>query len=221
MPHTLVIPQGNRLFGALYDIVVFFVLADKALAPELRPGDVEDPNQATALACKNFPQDLVFKTGGIVAAVARDQAPPDKLRFTLIDKSVSMPMPRTPPLGMIDLPVTIWGLAPLTLRTVGAIFATYVDPMIEHFSDAVSPKPQISDWPPTLQFARFVRNAVVHGGTINAKPDSPHVAEWRGIHYSATDRGRVVLGSDLSLGDLIFLMCDLEAEFMSLGIELS
>ncbi len=221
MPHALVIPRGSRLFDALYDIVIFFVLSDKALAPILRPGGVELPNEGSALSCKNFPVDLVFGVVGLLEAVASNKPPPKKLHFVLTEKSASAPQPRTPPPGMIDLPVAIHGLTELTLRTVGAIFATYVDPMIEHFTLRVSPKPPISQWPEHLQFARFVRNAIVHGGTINAKPNSPHVAEWQGIRYSAADRGRKVLGKDLSLGDLIFLMCDLEGEMLNLGIDLS
>ncbi len=71
------------------------------------------------------------------------------------------------------------------------------------------------NWLPIWNFARVVRNAISHGGAVNINsPGAPRVA-WRGVEYDHTKLGRRV-EEDISIGDLVFLMMEMDAELDSL-----
>lgn len=55
-----------------------------------------------------------------------------------------------------------------------------------------------------------------HGGKVRQdRKNDP--GEWRGITYSAKDNGQQIIGGDLTLGDVIVLMFDLNDELDMLG----
>jgi hypothetical protein len=65
---------------------------------------------------------------------------------------------------------------------------------------------------PTLDFAWALRNAFAHGGTIHfTKPGV--VVSWGGLSYSDKDNGRQVIYNDMSQGDVILLMLEMEGLF--------
>ena len=63
------------------------------------------------------------------------------------------------------------------------------------------------NWPPPLNFARVVRNAIAHGAIKINDPKSAPVS-WRGLSYSHADNGKKIVGTDLKLGELLALMFD-------------
>ena len=69
-----------------------------------------------------------------------------------------------------------------------------------------------SKWPAVWNFARVVRNTVAHGGCVHFHSASASAASWRGLTYSPSDNGRKVLFDDLWIGDLIYLMMDMDAQ---------
>jgi hypothetical protein len=62
-----------------------------------------------------------------------------------------------------------------------------------------------NNWPAVLDFARVVRNAAAHGKIDFRDPDGPEVS-WRDLTYGYKDRGRVIIGTDLSIGEMLALM---------------
>jgi len=66
-----------------------------------------------------------------------------------------------------------------------------------------------NNWPTEWNFARVVRNTVAHGGCIDLSASASAVS-WRGLNYSPRDNGRKVLFNDLWIGDLIYLMMDMD-----------
>jgi hypothetical protein len=70
---------------------------------------------------------------------------------------------------------------------------------------------KVSQWPQVLTFARIVRNAFAHGGTVNITDGA--AAAWNGLNYSQAENGRRVLYNDLSSGDLTLLMVDMDTMF--------
>ncbi len=68
-------------------------------------------------------------------------------------------------------------------------------------------KGEAKNWPPTLNFARVVRNGVAHG-KINIRNPEASPVTWRGLTYSYADNGKQIIGTDLKLGEMIVLMFD-------------
>lgn len=137
--------------------------------------------------------DLTLKTGKL----------PDIITFERSEKK--------PPPESGDVP----GIKSVNARIIGAIFAVFVDKANDWVRANVGT--DYYNWPPVSNFARVVRNAIVHGGTINLKDPKAHVA-WSGVEISAQNYGDYVLNSGkLSLGDLMLLMFNLEDELDALG----
>lgn len=104
------------------------------------------------------------------------------------------------------------------LRTNGALFSAYIDKVVEWMRTQNTDYPS---WPPTLNFCRVVRNAIVHDNRINISATAPTV-EWRGITLSHADYGVAVLSDELlASGDLVTLMFDLEEELIALNAPFS
>ena len=92
-------------------------------------------------------------------------------------------------------------------------FALYFD----LYSDLVrSNYSNYHSWPKIWNFARVVRNAIAHGGTINIESPSAPKVEWQGVQYDHTKFGRRV-EEDLAIGDLIFLMMNMDQELDEIG----
>jgi hypothetical protein len=110
------------------------------------------------------------------------------------------------------------GIKSINTRIIGAIFAVFVDKASDWVKANVST--DYYNWPPVSNFARIVRNAIVHGGTINLKDEEARVA-WSGVEISAQNYGdRILNTGKLSLGDLLLLMFNLEEELDGLGAPL-
>lgn len=103
----------------------------------------------------------------------------------------------------------------LVLHSIPAFFSLFTERAVEWGKTNVGT--DYHGWPPVLNFSRVVRNAIVHGGTINiSSPSAPKVS-WRGLAYSFADEGRKAIWTDIGAGDFILLLMDLEAELDHLG----
>jgi hypothetical protein len=74
-----------------------------------------------------------------------------------------------------------------------------------------------NNWPTAWNFARVIRNAFAHGGMINITNPKSRGVSW-GLSYSPISNGRQVLFQDLALGDIIFLMEDMDTVVQTLSI---
>lgn len=88
-------------------------------------------------------------------------------------------------------------------------FEAYNDWLDKVLGDAVN-------WPPTLNFARVIRNCAAHHSIKIRNPGAPAVT-WRTMSYGYKDNGRNVIAEDFELGDLVALMLDVDAELDALG----
>jgi len=97
----------------------------------------------------------------------------------------------------------------INLLISGAIFGSYYEKVSDwvknHFSK------DVIKWPEMLNFARYVRNAVFHGETIEIRSMSASKYSWRGIDIGPSDNGNRIWDY-ISKADLVLLMLDLEAE---------
>lgn len=68
-----------------------------------------------------------------------------------------------------------------------------------------------SKWSPLWRFARIVRNALSHGGSISWLNDKAPPERWHKLTYSSADRGKKI-GADMAMGDYIILMFEMSDE---------
>lgn len=66
-------------------------------------------------------------------------------------------------------------------------------------------------WPDVWNFARVIRNALSHGGTVEVRNSNADPVSWRGLTYSSSENGQRVLFQDLAIVDIIFLMEDMNS----------
>lgn len=75
-------------------------------------------------------------------------------------------------------------------------------------------------WPVVWQFGRIVRNASSHNRVfISDQKFSP--VSWHGLTYGPNENGREIFGTDLEIGDLIILMCEMSDELDRLNVPLA
>lgn len=106
------------------------------------------------------------------------------------------------------------GTHSLYWRTAGAHLSLYFEEYIEW----IRAKAQYdkSRFNPIWNFARVVRNAVNHGGTINIDDKTATPVRWHKLEYGYEARGREI-SRDLDVGDLIILMLEMDAQLAEMG----
>jgi hypothetical protein len=76
-----------------------------------------------------------------------------------------------------DPGIAVRGLKDLTQGVVAALFSIDAEAAVDWVKGNVST--DYHQWPPISNFARVVRNAIVHGGTININSETSPVVTWR------------------------------------------
>lgn len=71
-------------------------------------------------------------------------------------------------------------------------------------------KRKTGNWPPLLQFAAVVRDAMSHGGVLHMFP-SVKPATYFGITYTQSENGKRIIHTDLTSADIFLLMLDVDA----------
>ena len=74
-----------------------------------------------------------------------------------------------------------------------------------------------SKWPPIWNFARIVRNAMSHGGTINIDSPLAQPASWYSLTYGPAQNKRAIFGVDLVFADIFVLLLEMADELDRLG----
>lgn len=189
----------TRAHPYIADALTFYALTLGALHPPL---DENSPANAI-LACTAVRADLVAAIAPFIQA-AKTGVQPEEMDLVLHPK-------RPEPDG-----IPILGVHSLSVRVVTAMFSLFAERANDWLRSTNS---SYQKWPPVSNFARVIRNAIVHGGTLNATSPTSPVVSWRGLTYSHQNAGRQIIntGTDLSHGDLIVLMLELELELNDLG----
>jgi hypothetical protein len=63
---------------------------------------------------------------------------------------------------------------------------------------------------PIWAFARVVRNALGHGGLITIDDKSFRPVSWHGLTYGPAQHGTEIIGSDMEVPDLYYLMIEMD-----------
>jgi hypothetical protein len=178
-------------------------IAGDAILKEQRPDQVPEgakistENQVSTFESNQFNTSIIVPDYGPVQTALRNQYP-DRIE-------VEFRPGRADP---TKFSVKTEKYASVMLGLFCAIFidfhATYTKRLETHVGD------DVAKWPEPWQFANVVRNAMAHGGTINygQRKNVPTVT-WHHISYGASDKGRLVVGGDFSLADILLLMFEM------------
>lgn len=60
------------------------------------------------------------------------------------------------------------------------------------------------------KFARVIRNAIVHSGTIDIRDPTFPPVSWRGLQYGPADDGKRAIGTDIQAPEIIYLMLQMD-----------
>lgn len=190
----------TRCHPYIADICTYFAVTFDGIRPHIYP---DEPGGGHAvLSCRAANADISLPLPGF-AEGAINGITPDEILIRYEQKA-------PPPDG-----TSVPGMEGLTVRVVSAIFSLFV----ERGNDWMKRQGlQVTDWPPTSNFCRVVRNAIVHGGTINLNSETAVGGEWRHLKYDYRHNGKAILNNgDLSIGDLIVLMLEMERDLINLN----
>lgn len=87
------------------------------------------------------------------------------------------------------------------------IFVNFYENYTEFFEHEW--KNNMEAWPRVIAFAKVIRNAISHSGTLRFRSSNSPSVTWRGLTYSPADHGKKVFDGDMSAADIIFLMLEM------------
>jgi len=81
---------------------------------------------------------------------------------------------------------------------------------------------ETQNWPPIFNFARMLRNFISHHeGRVHFDNPNASPVSWHQLSYAPRDEGRQVVGGDLYMGDILFLMYEMGAALDLAGCPLN
>ena len=197
---VLLVKGHDRCYPYIADICTYFALTSRGIQSKVYP-DYPDAGNAI-LACRAVKVDVVLPLSSFADRALNNHTPDQIL---LLFGNIGPPSEG----------VGIGGIASLTGRVLSAIFSLYVERGTDWLRRNIGSR--YTDWPPTSNFCRIVRNAIVHGGTINLDSKTAVGGEWRHLKYDYRHNRKAILNDgDLSIGDLIVLMLELEKDLIDL-----
>jgi hypothetical protein len=201
-----IIRAGDRLFEPVYNFLI--ILAGISYSASMFVGGKthKTPNPVMRVQTRWPNYGLAVPLGKVMQS-ALIAIPPRTIEIGIMTNPtlLSTPLP--------DAKLQTAGLhSPINYAT-GPIFLgffeRYNDWLKDTYGDGVN-------WPPTLNFARVVRNSAAHGKIVIRHLGTPAVS-WRDLSYGYADNGRRVIGDDMKFGEVLALMFDCDDELNKLN----
>lgn len=200
------IVPSDRLFSPINDLLI--IISAIGLASSLMADAGAHKTEKTAMRVKTRWPDLAFALplGGALRHAVHGLIPTGIEIGILTDQTeIAKPLP--------DAKLKTEGLHNVMGHVVSPIFLMFFERynnwLTANHGDAVN-------WPPTLNFARVVRNACSHGEIHIRNPGAPPVT-WRGMSIGPADNGSKLIGSQLKLGEILALMFDADDALDAMG----
>ncbi len=132
-----------------------------------------------------------------------------ELKFRVMENMGSTPVSASP---TTPTTFTFTGIQRILANIIEHAFIAYY----ERYSDEIN-NARSRAGPgglPTLAFANVIRNSFAHGGIIHFTRDKAGVTvSWNGLSYSDAENGRQIMYNDISQGDVILLMLEMDQLF--------
>lgn len=197
--------EEHRSYFPLYHILSYFSLSLAAI--QNRPEVMMD-GFVMHFSCQAGAIDLVYDFSEMIDHIV-DGDRPDVIYLHVREAR--------PPFQGVE----IAGARPSSIHISSAVFSLFVDEAVSWVRRNVATDPH--RFPSKVNFCRVVRNAIVHGGTVNIDSPNAPIVNWRGLTYGHAQNGREILnnGTDLSIGDLMLLLIEADYELTTLGAPLN
>lgn len=160
-----------------------------------------------AIECNQFPLDVQLPLSGPVACAMKG----------LLPVSIEVDFQPTPPKTPVYTHKS-GGFKSVHLSLYAATFVNLFEQNVSFLEAAYTT--DRSAWPDFWNFVRVVRNCCSHGGTLNFTNPRAAAVNWYHMSYDPTQNGHLVIGGDLSFGDLLVLMVEMSEELDALGAPL-
>jgi hypothetical protein len=200
----------NRLFEPLFDFAaVTEVIFTSVICLRFNAQNQGSPLNIT---CTQFPNIVVWIPDKTILPVIHQRGRPTAIAY-LIDLA---PQQQHPPGGSqakVDF-------ASLIQHLIDPFYVSFYESHYQWIrrncgGDAYA-------WPSILNFARVMRNSVVHhGGRVQFDNPNAGPVQWYHLAYSPAENGRQAVGGDLGLADILILMFEIADELDRLGCPLN
>lgn len=167
-------------------------------------------DDCTSIDSMAFPLSLDIPLAG-VAETAFAEKPVNSRTLVIHEATRADKMPADAPFSQ-GLNHVLW--LPITL-----VFISFFEGIRPWMDQKYPPSAGQKAWPPTLFFARQIRNAAAHNGQVHFLKDIGRTAGWHHLKIAFSDNGKAALGPNgfMSPADLMFLMIDASDELDQIG----
>ena len=196
------VPVGShRLFPYFSNLLILTACISRALSVTANAPIYFRPGAYTFFNSRQFPVTVKLpEFGPIECALKQERYHVIQVRFE----------PKQSPAGnTVGLGLTREASNSICLATILPVFSTFFEDNVAWLLQNVHSVK--SQWPGVIGFARVVRNAVAHGGSIKINPNATPVT-WHHLSYGPAENGKQIIGTDLIFGDLMILMFELSDE---------
>ena len=199
---ALVFKPGDRLYAPMWQLVQLCSCLQTAL---MSVSDLLKKGEWTGLMPSYHSNKVVYFPLTAIVEMAVRNLTPTSLAIEVGPLPASLPPPEGIPNSMGRL---------ITL-TAAFAFANFYEAHSAWIKDTLGR--DASKYPPCIQFARLVRNAIAQNGKIFIEKESYAGGEWNGFNYQFENNGEEIIGTTLEAADIVFLMLDTSAELDGLG----
>jgi hypothetical protein len=205
--HTRVLKPGDRLFTPISDFLILLAAIGYSASLLVGGSTHTTPNPVARVSTRWPDLGFAVPLGGVLQHALTNKTPSEIHIGVITD-----PATLAPPLPNAKIQTA--GYESTMTHAISPIFLMFFERynvwLTDNLGDGIN-------WPPTLNFARVVRNSVAHGAISIRNPNTPSVM-WRGLTYSHADNGAKIVGTDLKFGELIALMFDCSDVLDSSGV---
>lgn len=192
---------ASRLHPHLLAIATLMACVSYAVRAIIHGNTSDEPSSEALLGSARFPLNVRIPLHRLISG-ALDGTVPEYIEIGFSAAS-------TP--SVTDIP----GLQGVLRHIVAPQFVLFYENHLPWLETNLGPDG--ARWPPTLDFARVLRNSASHAFKLTFRQSTSRAVEWRGLRYDPTHHGHTAIGKDLSTADLIILMIDMTKEYDQLG----
>jgi hypothetical protein len=214
IPGKRITHTGDRLHDRIYNLCIIIEALTRGIDHLLGRHNKFKPGDGFAARCTSLRLIVRLPVYGPLESALYNRYP-DSIE-TRIEEPTFEPGP----------PVDRPGFQPsgaFTTDGLNRLFFHLMAPIYVEFYEAYRPfvvskcGRDLRNWPPLWRFARVVRDAIAHHGGKFRQDRKNAPAEWRGLKYSAADDGKMIIGCDMTIADILILIFDLSDDLDERG----
>ena len=203
---TLVLESGkHRLFNQFSTLLIVVESIAKAFTVTARQPLDWKPGDHADFECAQFPLEVHLPLWGSIEATLKG------IELGTIEIGIFSTASKSP------------GSTADLVRIRHRLFCDLITPgFTELYEDAVpwllaNVNGDRSLWPEPWNFARLVRNAISHGGTLNLDNPNAVTGSWHHLTYGPAQNKKQIIGTELLFPDILILMLEMSDKLDQLG----